>query len=86
MYGSPQLWVKDLEDLDRERDDRERQREGVGRDQTVRAHQHEGRKKMRSRIGCKGRVLHLGHRQGGTIAGTRGVALDLRELLADLFC
>jgi hypothetical protein len=41
---------------------------------------------MRSRIGCKGRVLHLGHRQGGTIAGTRGVALDLRELLADLFC
>jgi hypothetical protein len=60
----------------------------VGRSQTVRAQQHEDRKKMRTRtrIGCKGRVLHLRPRRGGTNAGTRVVALDLRELLADLSC
>jgi hypothetical protein len=46
------MWVKDLDDLDRERDYRER----VSRDQTVRAHQPEGRKKTRTRtrIGCSG--------------------------------
>jgi len=83
-------WEKDLDDLDRKRDYRERQRERerVGRSQTVRAQQHEDRKKMRTRtrIGCKGRVLHLRPRRGGTNAGTRVVALDLRELLADLSC
>jgi hypothetical protein len=75
-------WINDLDDLDRERDYRERLREG----QTVRAHQHAGRKKMRTwtRIGCKGRVLHLRPRRGGTKAGTRGIAFDLRDLLADL--
>jgi hypothetical protein len=77
-----------LDDLDRERDYRERLREREGRGQTVLAHQHEGRKKMRTRtrIGCKGRPLHLRPRRGGTKAGARGVALDLSELLADLFC
>ena len=81
-------WINDRDDLDRERDYRERLREHEGRGQTVRAYQHAGRKKMRTRtrIGCKGRVLHLRPRRGGTKAGTRGVALDLRELLADLFC
>jgi hypothetical protein len=81
-------WEKDLDDLDRKRDYRERQRERVGRGQTVWAQQHEERKKMktRTRIGCKGRVLHLRPRRAGKNAGTRGVALDLRELLADLSC
>jgi hypothetical protein len=82
---------RDLDNLDRERDYREQQRERVGRGQLV---QHEGRKKMRTqartqartRIGCKGRVLHLRPRRGGKNAGTGGAALALRELLADLFC
>ena len=54
----------DLDDLDRERDYREQQRERVGGGQLV---QHEGRKKIRTqagtqtrtRMGYKGRVLHL---------------------------
>lgn len=81
-------WEKDLDDLDRKRDYRERQRQRVGRGQTVRAQQHEDTKRMktRTRIGCKGRVLHLRPRRGGTNARTRGATLDLRELLADLFC
>jgi hypothetical protein len=42
-------WINDRDDLDRERDYRERLREHEGRGQTVRAYQHAGRKKMRTR-------------------------------------
>jgi hypothetical protein len=87
-------WYDDDHDLDErdyredERDYREQQRKRVGLGQTARGHQDEGRKKSRTRtrIGCKGRVLHLRPRRGGKNVGTRGVALDLRELLADRFC
>jgi GNAT superfamily N-acetyltransferase len=61
----------DLDDLDRERDYREQQRERVSR------------KKIRTQARIQTRA-HIGY-NGGKNAGTGGAALDLRELLADLF-